>query len=138
MRVTMKDLTPEARMKRVALIGAVLACAACYSNNAAVKAKLNPKGDVDHPLYVGTSTNGEVVVAATHYDAVNGLAVTADEVGQRTKEGMTCIKEMPTGTHVPLWTCRFNKDVEAERAATRDWLDKPRNCIAHCGDVNAH
>lgn len=115
-------------MKRIVLLGALLSSLACYSNNAAVKAKLVQKGEASHPLYVGTSADGELVVAATHYDAMSGLAVTADEVGQKIKEGMTCRREMLTGTHVPAWFCRYNKDVAAEREATQDWLDKPRNC----------
>ena len=115
-------------MTRIVLVGALLSSLACYSNNAAVKAKLTQHGEENHPLYVGTSENGDLVVAATHYDAMSGLAVTADEVGEKTKEGMTCRREMLTGTHVPAWYCRYNKDVAQEAAATQDWLDKPRNC----------
>lgn len=120
-------------MMRIATLGAMFAVLGCYSNNAAVKAKLVPHGDIDHPLYVGHSIDGQIVVAATHYDAMHGLAVTADEVGERTKEGMICAREMPTGTHVPAWFCRYSKDMDMERAATRDWLDKPRNCLSNCG-----
>ncbi len=115
-------------MTRIVALGALFASLGCYSNNAAVKAKLAQHGDPDHPLYVGHSDKGEIVVAATHYDAMSGLAVTADEVGQKTKEGMICRREMLTGTHVPAWFCRFNKDVEEEARATQDWMDKPRNC----------
>ena len=125
-------------MKRIALALVLLACGACYSNNAAVKAKLTPRGEEAHPLYVGTSTDGEIVVAATHYDAMNGLAVTADEVGQKSKEGMTCRRETVTGSHMPAWYCRYDKDIAAEQQATQDWIDKPRNCLQNCGTTTAH
>ena len=81
-------------------------------------------------LYVGHSTDGEVVLAANHYDAMAGLATTADELGipsgSRDDKAMLCTREMPTGTHVPHWICRYQKDVIASRMATRDWLDTPR------------
>jgi len=115
-------------MTRIVALGAALAIFGCYSNNAAVKAKLIQKGDQAHPLYVGHSDKGDIVVAATHYDAMSGLAVSADEVGEKTAEGMTCRREMLTGTHVPTWVCRFNKEVEEEARAAQDWMDKPRNC----------
>lgn len=119
------------KIRCVALM--LLACTACYSNNAAVKAKLLPRGDEARPLYVGTSINGDIVVAATHYDAMSGLAVAADDVGQMTKDGMTCSREMVTGTHVPAWFCRYDKDALQERMATQNYLSRPRNCMSNCG-----
>ena len=81
-------------------------------------------------LYVGHSTEGQVVLAANHYDAMSGLATTADELGipagNRDDKAMLCQREMPTGTHVPHWICRYQKDVISSRMATRDWLDTPR------------
>jgi len=82
-------------------------------------------------LYVGHSTQGDVVVASTHYDAMSGLATTAQELGlsanDDSKEGqMVCQREMPTGTHVPRWICRYKEDIRRERELTRDWLDQPR------------
>ena len=126
-------------MTRIVALGAAFALFGCYSNNAAVKAKLQPKGDPNHPLYVGHTDKGELVIAATHYDAMAGLAVMADEVDQKIAEGMICRREMLTGTHVPSWTCRFKQDVDAEQRATQDWLDKPRNCLSRCGNsTTAH
>src|SRR4051812_13911535 len=129
----------RSKMTRIVALGAVIALFGCYSNNAAVKAKLVQKGDPNHPLYVGHTNKGELVLAATHYDAMNGLAVMADEVGQKIAEGMICRREMLTGTHVPTWVCRFQKEVDEEQRATQDWMDKPRNCIARCGNsTTAH
>ena len=87
----------------------------------------------DSGLYVGHSTNGEVVVAATHYDAMAGLATTADELGIKSTDKdqrMICQREMPTGTHVPRWICRYQQDILRERQLTRDWLDQPRLSFA--------
>ena len=124
-------------MIRIVALAAVALLIGCYSNNAAVKAKLMPHGtDPDHPLYVGHSDRGEIVVAATHYDAMSGLAVTADEVGQKRKEGMICRREMVTGTHLPQWTCRFNKEVSEEAAATQDFLNRPRACLYRCAGTS--
>ncbi len=119
-------------MSKFVVLG-ILFALGCNSNNPEVKEKLMPYGDPEHPLYVGHSTHGDIVVAATHYDAVNGLAVTADEVGQKTKEGMICSREMLTGTHVPSWVCRYNAEVAREREATQIYLSRPQNCINNCG-----
>ncbi len=81
-------------------------------------------------LYVGHSTEGDVVVAANHYDAMAGLATTEADLGltprKDTDGQMLCAREMPTGSHVPRWICRYQDDVNAERQATRNWLDQPR------------
>ena len=102
-----------------------LAFAACSSNRAALNPKLTPHGSAQRPLFVGTSTNGDTVVAATYYDAVTGLAVTADHLGLKANEAMTCTREMPTGTHVPGWYCRYDKEMAARREAVQNMLDKP-------------
>ena len=96
---------------------------------------LAEKGDPEHPLYVGRGDSGEIVVAASHYDAMNGLAVAAADIGAKEGDLLICAREMLTGTHVPKWVCRFPREQEMERAATQNWLDTPRNCIAHCGST---
>jgi hypothetical protein len=125
-------------MTKVALAGVLFALMGCVGSHAAMKEKMSEHGDPEHPLFVGHSDHGEVVVAATHYDAMGGMAVTARELGQKGYSGqgsdpLICDREMETGTHVPKWVCRYQKDVEAEREATRDWIDKPRNCLSNCG-----
>jgi hypothetical protein len=80
-------------------------------------------------LFMGHSSSGDIVVAATHYDAMVGLATTADELGLPMRKGssgeMLCQREMLTGTHLPTWTCRYKEDIEQQRRAARDWLDRP-------------
>jgi hypothetical protein len=120
-------------MLKIVAFGAVLALCGCSSNNAAVKSKLIDHGDPAHPLFVGHSDQGEVVVASTHYDAMGGLAVAASDIGLKGKADMVCDREMLTGTHVPKWICRYKKDLDEERGVTQDWLDRPRNCEARCG-----
>jgi len=80
-------------------------------------------------LYFGHSQGGALIIAASHYDAMTGLATTADELGaplHKTGNGeMLCQREMLTGTHVPNWTCRYVEDMRETRQNTRDWLDRP-------------
>ncbi len=82
------------------------------------------------PLYVGRSQTGEVVLAASHYDAMTGLATTDQDLGLAARKAgdgeMLCQREMPTGTHVPRWTCRYARDMEQARRQARDWLDRPQ------------
>jgi hypothetical protein len=80
-------------------------------------------------LYIGHSTNGDVVVAASHYDAMAGLATTSDELGLPARKGsgneeMKCQREVLTGTHVPQWICRYDKDMRLTREATVDFLQQ--------------
>jgi len=74
-------------------------------------------------LYLGHSVDGEVVVAATHYDAMGGLATTDVELGLPARKNgsgkMLCARQTVTGTHIPQWICRYHEDVEAERHATQ-------------------
>ena len=85
-------------------------------------------------LFMGHSVSGDVVIAATHYDAMVGLATTADELGLPMRKGssgeMLCAREMLTGSHLPTWTCRYREDMEQSRRAARDWLDQPNLTIA--------
>ena len=80
-------------------------------------------------LFVGHSQSGEVVVAASHYDAMTGLATTDKDLGLAPrKDGdgrMLCQQEMLTGTHVPRWICRYVEDMERTRQMTRDFLMSP-------------
>ena len=86
-------------------------------------------------LFVGHSQSGSIVVAANHYDAMSGLATTAEELGIAPRKGagnneMRCSREMLTGTHVPQWICRYEEDMRKTRQATVDWLDQPRTRLA--------
>ncbi len=80
-------------------------------------------------LFVGHSETGEVVVAATHYDAMNGVAVLDTDLGlEARKDGvgaMMCRRELPTGTHVPHWLCRYVEDAAHERQLTLNILQQP-------------
>ena len=125
-------------MKRIVAFGSLFVLIGCYSNNAVVKSKLIDHGDPVHPLFVGHSDTGEVVVASTHYDAMGGLAVASSDIGLKGKEDMVCSREMLTGTHVAKWICRYKKDLDDERQATQDWLDTPRNCKSRCSDQLSH
>jgi hypothetical protein len=82
------------------------------------------------PLYLGRSQNGQVVLAASHYDAMTGLATTDEDLGLAARKAgdgeMLCQREMPTGTHVPRWNCRYMRDMELTRQAARDYLDQPQ------------
>ena len=84
-------------------------------------------------LFVGHSVEGDVVVAATHYDAMTGLATTDEQLGlpaRKSSDGqMLCQREMPTGTHVPLWTCRYVEETAEIRRQTQDWLSRPQFSI---------
>ena len=81
-------------------------------------------------MYIGHSVNGDVVVAASHYDAMNGLAVASTDLGLKDtnggKEDLECRRETPTGSHVPRWVCRYQDDIEAERRETQDSLAATR------------
>ena len=84
-------------------------------------------------MFVGHSVEGDVVVAATHYDAMTGLATTDEQLGLKARKGsdgqMLCQREMPTGTHVPLWTCRYVEEMAEIRRQTQDWLSQPHRSI---------
>jgi hypothetical protein len=89
--------------------------------------KMNRAGEA--PLYVGRSQTGEAVLAASHYDAMTGLATTDQDLGLEARKAgdgeMLCAREMPTGTHVPRWTCRYMRDIEQTRQNAQDWLNRP-------------
>ena len=114
----------------------VVLAAGCASTSRSVQqlSDVDLMGSARTPgLFVGHSTSGDLVVAATHYDAMVGLATTADELGLPTRNGssgeMLCQREMLTGSHLPLWTCRYKEDIEQARRIARDWLDQPNLSI---------
>jgi hypothetical protein len=119
-------------MGKLIAIGSLLAlfgCATASRQNIA----LTGKGDAAHPFVVGHSQDGEIVLASTHADAMNGLAVAVADVGASKnslgEEELICHKETPTGTHVPTWVCRYPSEVERQRMQTHQFLVQPRVCI---------
>jgi hypothetical protein len=81
-------------------------------------------------LFVGHSQSGQIVVAASHYDAMAGLATTDTELGLGPRSGnrsgrMLCAREIPTGSHVPRWFCRYQDDIEQSRLETQNALVAP-------------
>jgi hypothetical protein len=111
-------------------LGSLFALFGCAANQKDVA--LVQRGDAAHPLYVGRSMNGEVVVAASHADAMHGLAVTATDVAAKVDKAdglLLCQREMLTGTHVPTWICRYPNEVEQQRMATQQWMVSPKNCM---------
>jgi hypothetical protein len=119
-------------MARSTVIGLALLLSACAGNRASSTAarngttiELTEKG---HGLFVGHTDSGEVVVSASHYNAMNGLAVLDTDLGVPAKDSngmMLCQREMRTGTHVPRWVCRYQSIIEQERQITQLGLDMP-------------
>lgn len=85
-------------------------------------------------LFMGHSQSGDVVVAATHYDAMSGLATTDADLGlpaRKNQDGrMLCRREVLTGTHLPRWTCRYVAEIERDRQLAQDFLDETRLNLA--------
>jgi hypothetical protein len=118
-------------MSRAALLGILLPLFACVHTN--LNPALSRKGG-DQPLFVGHTPDGELVVAAHHYDAMNGLAVTSDEIGATSTEDgseLLCRREVITGSHYPQWFCRYKDEQErvstADRQKARAFLEESRN-----------
>jgi phosphoglucomutase len=88
--------------------------------------------DPSHPVYVGHSEDGQVVMATTHADAMHGLAVSATELGvakdTNGDDKLICQKEMLTGSHYPTWTCRYPTEIQKQRNAVRNFFDQPKSC----------
>jgi len=94
-----------------------------------------PKRDDGHPLFVGHGTDGEMVMASTHYDSMSGLGVAASELALtgRDEKDLVCKRETVTGTHMPQWICRYKTDVEKDREATQRMLETlPKACAGVC------
>ena len=104
----------------------LLALAACAANHKEVQ--LAERGDKAHPHYVGRSDSGDVVLSASHYQAMSGMAVAAPDVGGEGQDPLFCAREMPTGTHVPKWVCRYPKQVDQGRIETQNALIQPEAC----------
>jgi hypothetical protein len=102
----------------LSLLGLLIACAGPRTR------------DIDK-LWVGHGTNGELVFAATHYDAMNGLAIADSDVGVPARadgqHDMYCSREVLTGTHLPRWICRYKVDAEKERQMTQETLSRVQN-----------
>ena len=105
-------------------------CSACVAAQSDVM--LARSRDPAHPLYVGRTAGGELVMAASHADAMRGLAVAASDLAApRDTNGddlLICRKEQLTGTHLPNWICRYPTEVERQHLLTQDFYDHPRNC----------
>ncbi|TMB02122.1 MAG: hypothetical protein E6J64_17710 [Deltaproteobacteria bacterium] len=108
----------------------VVLVAGCAGANRNVPTEDLASSDRSPGLYMGHSQSGALVVAATHYDAMTGLATTADELGLASRKGsngeMLCQREVLTGSHVPSWTCRYVEDINETRRRTHDCLDQPQ------------
>jgi len=124
-------------MRRALLLAIALPFFACI--HAAPTPQLTRKGG-DHGLFVGHTSTGVVVVAATHYNAMNGLAVMAGDIeGTDVDDGssMLCRREQVTGSHYPQWICRYKEDEarisQANRDKARAFLQSlPQACTDGC------
>ena len=132
-------------MTRTIVFGLALlisACAAPSKSTAvaqtgadAARSATAPRQDDAHPLYVGHGTDGEMVMASTHYDSMSGMAVAASElnVAGRDEKDLVCKRETVTGTHMPQWICRYKTDVEKDREATQRMMQTvPKACAGIC------
>ncbi len=128
---------PEALMS--ARIAALLVIIVAGCAGPQRKAQLDSMSRSETGLFVGHSTAGEVVLAANHYDAMTGLATTDEDLGlnaRRNGDGqMLCAREVPTGTHLAQWTCRYEQDIRDSRQAARDFLDQPHLSYAGSGTL---
>jgi hypothetical protein len=105
-------------------VAAAGACATAGQTPEALKASGQPQR-----MFVGHSTDGEVLVSTSHADAMRGLVVPASEIDAK-KEGdpdgdggVFCSREMLTGTHVPRWICRYVREMEEDRHRAQVLLD---------------
>ena len=116
-------MTARAAIPALLLMG----CAAQYARVPKSQLVLMEKSP---GLFVGHTDEGEVVVAASHYDAMNGVAVMDTDLGLQkrndvTSGAMICRREVPTGSHVPHWMCRYTDDLAHERQLTLNTLQQP-------------
>ena len=84
-------------------------------------------------LFVGHTQSGQVVIAATHYDAMTGLATTDVDLGLEARKdaggAMLCSRTITTGSHMPRWICMYEKDANQERERLQVELSAPRLSI---------
>ena len=124
------------RLVALWLFPLIVACAGASRNSAptVLVTEANSPG-----LFIGHSQSGDVVVAASHYDAMHGLAVTATDLGLNPRQGssgqMLCERDLITGTHVPRWICRYKEDVERQRQQTQAELTVPRLSFSRSGGM---
>lgn len=125
-------------MTRTFLLALAFAISGCAAHDKAAVAQTSREGDAaakrgsEHPVYVGHGSDGELVMASTHHDAMNGVAVASTELGITGKDDpdLICKRETVTGTHMPQWICRYRKEVEEDRMRTQQMLEKiPKACM---------
>lgn len=116
-------------MVRSAILGLLVLVSGCAGNRASnlrgQGIELTEKG---HGLFVGHTDNGDVVVAASHYNAMNGLAVLDTDLGVPAAQSagmMLCQRRVVTGSHMPHWLCMYQDDIDRERQRTTDDLLSP-------------
>jgi hypothetical protein len=116
-------------MVRSAILGLLVLVSGCAANRASSTRgqgiELTEKG---HGLFVGHTDNGDVVVAATHYNAMNGLAVLDTDLGVPAAQSsgmMLCQRRVVTGSHMPHWLCMYQEDLDREREHNMDDLLSP-------------
>jgi hypothetical protein len=120
-----KESNMLSKMVRLSLVFLISACATPRLDGTSSGMT---RATSQHRLYVGHSSSGEIVLAASHYDAMNGLAVTQADLGlPTTADGeMLCARELPTGSHVPHWICRSKAAIEAQKEQNRNDFDEAR------------
>jgi hypothetical protein len=99
------------------VLAPLLACA-----HPATSPQLRRKGEA-HGLFVGHTQSGTVVVAAKHFDAMNGLAVLSSDIEATDVDDgrqMLCRREEVTGSHYPQWICRYREDQQRLSEADRE------------------
>lgn len=117
-------------MVRSAILGLLVLVSGCAGNRASSNIRtqgieLTEKG---HGLFVGHTDNGDVVVAASHYNAMNGLAVLDTDLGVPVAQSsgmMLCQRRVVTGSHMPHWLCMYQDDIDREREKTVDDMLSP-------------
>ena len=127
-------------MRRSVLLGILFPALFACAQQKPTPQQLARKGG-DKPLFVGHTNNGTVVVAAKHTDAMNGLAVLAQDVeGTDVDDGseMLCRREVVTGSHYPQWICRYKEEQsrvdENDRTKARMFLQGlNQTCTDNCG-----
>ncbi|HYY52964.1 MAG TPA: hypothetical protein VE755_08835 [Myxococcales bacterium] len=125
-------------MRYALLLASLISFGAC--THAKEKPDLTRKGE-DRGLYVGHTNTGVLVVAARHYDAMNGLAVLAGDVDAADYDEaatMLCRREVVTGSHYPQWICRHEKDHERISEMDRNRARMLLQAMPQqCGDCKA-
>jgi hypothetical protein len=120
-------------MVRSASVTLFVVLTACASNRASqTRSDTIVLTEKAHGLFVGHTDDGEVVVSATHYNAMNGLAILDTDLGIPASQSggmMLCSRQVYTGSHLPRWICRYQADLDAERATTQDDLARPMGAV---------